>query len=376
MTNPGFEPRAGTVNLHGAKSVSSAVRGIVLSSASPDDENSSAAPAEDCVDAEIGFARPWPFLSDFGAMKITSSGLSLVCPPIRCGRLGSPALAFAVCSLLSTLTPAWAAAPSLPMGQPYTVPTAAIELVWIPPGEFTMGSPESEESRSVDEGPQTKVTLSRGFWLGKCELTQAQWKALGGTSIKKLFARFCAQTPAPQGETWTFPGEDDNRPMSYMTWEDAIEICRKLTQQERAAGRLPEDWSYTLPTEAQWEYACRAGTTGAYAGELDAMAWYIGNSGNLTHPVAKKQPNAWGLYDMHGNVWEWCRDWYADRLPGGAATDPVGAPSGTDHVLRGGSGGYPADYCRSALRYWGAPGFCSSFVGFRLALSAVQPGAR
>ncbi len=153
-----------------------------------------------------------------------------------------------------------------------------------------------------------------------------------------------------------------------------MEFCRKLTQQERAAGRLPEDWEYTLPTEAQWEYACRAGTTGAWAGELDAMAWYAKNSGNTTHPVGQKQPNAWGLYDMHGNVWEWCRDWYADKLPGGAVTDPVGAASGAFRVYRGGGWWLPADYCRSAYRNWSSPGDRGNDVGFRLALSAVRLG--
>jgi formylglycine-generating enzyme required for sulfatase activity len=242
-------------------------------------------------------------------------------------------------------------------------------MVWIAPGEFTMGSPGGEQDRSADEGPQTKVTISKGFWLGKCEITQAQWKALMGTSINKLFARFCAERPPPQGNVWIFPGEGDSLPMSCMTWEETMEFCKKLTQQERTAGRLPGDWEYTLPTEAQWEYACRAGTTGAYAGELDAMAWYADNSGNTTHPVGKKQPNAWGLYDMHGNVWEWCRDWYADKLPGGAVTDPVGAPSGTNRVLRGGSGGVPAGFCRSAFRNGGEPGGRSFVVGFRLALA-------
>ena len=117
-----------------------------------------------------------------------------------------------------------------------------------------------------------------------------------------------------------------------------------------------------MPTEAEWEYACRAGTTGAYAGKLKDMGWYDDNSGNRTHPVGQKQPNAWGLYDMHGNVWEWCADWYGD-YPGGAVTNPTGAGSGDLRVLRGGSYRNIASYCRSAARSWGGPGYGSG--GFR-----------
>jgi formylglycine-generating enzyme required for sulfatase activity len=244
-------------------------------------------------------------------------------------------------------------------------------MVWIAPGEFTMGSPDTERNRNPDEDPQTKVAISRGFWLGKCDVTQAQWKAEMGTTINQLFAKFCAEM-GPVGGAWTFPGEGDSRPMSCMTWEEAMEFCRKLTQRERKADRLPEDWEYTLPTEAQWEYACRAGTTGAYAGDLNALAWFAENSGDTTHPVGQKQPNAWGLYDMHGNVWEWCRDWYADKLPGGAITDPVGATSGTLRVRRGGCWWFPAGRCRSAIRRGLEPGRRRHDVGFRLALSAVR----
>jgi len=147
-----------------------------------------------------------------------------------------------------------------------------------------------------------------------------------------------------------------------------MQFCRKLTERERQAGRLPEGYEYTLPTEAQWEFACRAGTTGDFAGNLDAMAWYNENSGNTTHPVAQKQANAWGLYDMRGNVWEWCRDWYGS-YPGGSVTDPTGPSSGSFRVDRGGSWGNVAGRCRSALRRWYAPGNRLDYLGFRLSLA-------
>ena len=150
-----------------------------------------------------------------------------------------------------------------------------------------------------------------------------------------------------------------------------MEFCRKLTTLVRSAGSLPEGYVYTLPTEAQWEYACRAGTTGDYAGDLQAMAWFTENAGGTTHVVATKQANAWGLYDMHGNVWEWCADWYADKLPGGSVSDSKGPASGSNRVNRGGSWWFDAAYFRSANRYGNSPGYRDGNLGFRLALSSV-----
>jgi formylglycine-generating enzyme required for sulfatase activity len=135
---------------------------------------------------------------------------------------------------------------------------------------------------------------------------------------------------------------------------------------------LPAGYAYTLPTEAQWEYACRAGTTTDHAEELDAVAWYDKNSGNTTHAVATKQANRWGLHDLHGNVWEWCADWYADQLPGGSVRNPVGATSGSSRVFRGGSWNFAAIFCRCAVRSRNEPDGRSNFLGFRLALSYVQ----
>ena len=145
-----------------------------------------------------------------------------------------------------------------------------------------------------------------------------------------------------------------------LSWDDCQGFMAKLQEK---TGR-----KFVLPTEAQWEYACRAGTTGDYAGNLDAMAWYNQNSGGTTHPVGQKQPNAWGLYDMHGNVWEWCRDWYGN-YPGGSVTDPTGPPQGSLRVIRGGCWGFVAGYCRSAFRGRIDPGIRYVDLGFRLALA-------
>jgi formylglycine-generating enzyme required for sulfatase activity/membrane-associated protease RseP (regulator of RpoE activity) len=235
-------------------------------------------------------------------------------------------------------------------GQAWTVPGLNLEMVYIQPGTFTMGSPTLESGRLNREGPQTQVTLSKGYWLGKTEVTQAQWEALMGNNPS------------------SFRGA--NRPVEKVSWDDAMEFCRRLTKRERSAGRLPEDYEYTLPTEAQWEYACRAGTTGPYGGNgnLNDMGWYNKNSGDTTHPVGQKQANAWGLYDMHGNVWEWCLDWYRD-YPGGSVRDPRGPASGTYRINRGGSWYESASGCRSALRYGFYPGSRNADLGFRLALA-------
>ena len=201
----------------------------------------------------------------------------------------------------------------------------------------------------------TQVTLTKPYWLGATEVTQGQWEAIMGNNPSN------------------FKGV--NLPVDSVSYEDALAFCRKLTERERAAGRLPAGYEYSLPTEAQWEYACRAGTKGDYAGDyagnLDAMGWYDGNSGKKTHEVGGKQANAWGVYDMHGNVWEWCADWYGDKLPGGSVSDFKGAASGSYRVNRGGCWGNDAAYCRSAYRNRLSPGFRFDRLGFRLALSAV-----
>jgi formylglycine-generating enzyme required for sulfatase activity len=237
------------------------------------------------------------------------------------------------------------ASPTPTPRKPRAIPTPRrvapeIEMVYVTGGSFLMGSPENEPGRYKDEGPQHRVTV-QDFYIGKYEVTQAQWRAVMGTNPS------------------SFKG--DNLPVENVSWNDAKEFCRKLSQM---TGK-----EYRLPTEAEWEYACRAKTTGAYAGDLDAMAWYDKNSGSKTHPVGQKQPNAFGLYDMHGNVWEWCEDQWHDSYNGaptdGRAWTDISA-TGSDRVFRGGGWGYYAVICRSADRHNGAPGDRGDYVGFRL----------
>ncbi|MFZ9856168.1 MAG: formylglycine-generating enzyme family protein, partial [Limisphaerales bacterium] len=229
-------------------------------------------------------------------------------------------------------------------------PVGPAGFVWIPPGTFVMGSPVGELDRDPDEVQHT-VTLTQGFWLSDHETTQAEYQAVMGDNI-----------------SW-FRG--DTLPVEQVSWDDAVLYCQKLTERERAAGRITAQQAYRLPTEAEWEYAARAGTTGIRYGELDAIAWYIGNSGSQTRPVKQKQPNAWGLYDMMGNVWEWCGDWYGE-YPIGSMTDPVGPALGSYRVCRGGSWFYSARGVRSAKRVRNEPAFRMNFLGFRPALSSVR----
>jgi formylglycine-generating enzyme required for sulfatase activity len=236
------------------------------------------------------------------------------------------------------------------------IPDLDLELVSIVAGTFTMGSPADEVGRFNDEGPQTEVTISKSFWLGKTEVTQGQWESVMG------------------GNPSHFKGPD--LPVEQVSWEDAMAFCEVLTQRERDAGRLPEGYVYTLPTEAQWEYACRAGTTTRFSfgdsdSDLGDYGWYGGNSGNQTHPVGEKLANPWGLYDMHGNVNEWCRDW-SGNYSGGTITDPAGADSGSLRILRGGFFNDVAGLCRSASRSRSWPLLTLTYVGFRVALVPVS----
>jgi formylglycine-generating enzyme required for sulfatase activity len=296
----------------------------------------------------------------------------------------------------------------------YLSDQTALDMAWIPPGTFLMGSPASEPLRKADEGPQTRVTLTKGFWLSQTMVTIGQWKRVMGLDVRGQLGRMLHDDTLYDlgGKRQTvrdFMGfsrdadpaqylanEDDSLPMYFVSWNDAVEFCKKLNQLERASGQLPRGYEYNLPTEAQWEYACRADTTNAtYAGPLvvqgrrapvlEDIAWYDANSPddytgkgfNVSgrsggpHPVAQKKPNAWGLYDMTGNLWQWCRDWYG-AYPGGNPIDPIGPAAGSDRVNRGGSFGSSARDERSANRAKNPPAEASAYRGFRLALCPIQ----
>ncbi len=211
-----------------------------------------------------------------------------------------------------------------------------MELVYVPAGSFTMGS-----ENGGDETPVHTVTIREGFYMGKYEVTQAQWQAMMGDNPSKF--------------------KGDNLPVETVSWIDAQNFIQKLNA-------LNDGFIYRLPTEAEWEYAARAGTTGDYAGNLDSMAWYGSNSGGKTHAGGTKQPNAFGLYDMHGNVWEWCQDWSHGNY-NGAPSDGSAWESGGEQkyrVLRGGSWRYDASSCRSAVRGVGTPDSRDVYIGFRV----------
>ena len=237
---------------------------------------------------------------------------------------------------------------SLPVEEGYD--PISMDFVWIEPGTFMMGSPESEPGRQSREGPLHEVELSRGFWLGKYEVTQGEWEAVMGSNPSY------------------FEG-DSRRPVEFVSWHDVQEFIAKLNA---AAGEAV----YRLPTEAEWEYACRAGTTTRWSlGDEDGddksllgnYAWYDCNDGCDTKAVGGKLPNRWGLHDMHGNVWEWVQDWfdydYYNRSP---RVDPLGPSSGSRRVIRGGSFSFFAQYVRSAERYRHLPGDRHGDVGVRL----------
>ena len=226
-----------------------------------------------------------------------------------------------------------------------------MKLPLIPAGEFMMGSPATESYRRDNE-TQHRVSITKPFYLGETEVTQEQYQKVMGSKN-------------PSG----FQGPQN--PVENVSWADAVEFCGKLSAMpaEKTAGHV-----YRLPTDAEWEYACRAGTTTAYsfgddASGLGDYGWFDGNSDSSTHPVGEKKPNAWDLYDMHGNVWEWCQDWYGE-YPSGSATDPTGATSGSHRVNRGGSWNYYAWICRSARRGWRTPERRYDDLGFRVLRSS------
>jgi formylglycine-generating enzyme required for sulfatase activity len=240
--------------------------------------------------------------------------------------------------------------------------------VEIPAGRFVMGTSTNEAKRSLNEGPQTTVVFSRPIWMGRYEVTQAEFTAVMGVNPSVV-----------QGE---------DLPVDQVSWPEAMEYCEKLTVRERAAGRLPEDRVYRLPTEAEWEYACRAGTTTATSfgntlsstqANFDGGVPYgdgaeVGPRVGGTVKVGSYPPNAWGLHDMHGNVWEWCGDWYGSRLLGGKFADPVAPSSASTRTLRGGGWETTGQFCRSATRYTIGPLVLRTVSsGFRTVVGWVEP---
>ena len=247
-------------------------------------------------------------------------------------------------------------------GQFFRVEVSHLEvdpnLVWISPGRFAMGSSNSEAGRYPDEGPQREVEIADGFWMSRYEVTQGEFQSRMGAN------------PSKSGYL-----ENDRAPVESVTWYDAVKYCEKRTEAARAAGQLPPGYVYRLPTEAEWEYACRAGTTTSYSyGEdieaLDRHAWWAGNGGAAPHTVGLLKPNPWGLYDMHGNVFEWCLDRYAP-YPGGDAH------AGRDlRVVRSGAFYCPANVVRSACRFESRTASSPSWlVGFRIVLGPERAAA-
>lgn len=241
-------------------------------------------------------------------------------------------------------------------------PEVKMKICWIPAGKFVMGSPDSEKDREPWE-KQHSVILSRPYWVAETEVTQEQWEAVMGSTLTEQQA-LVGEVTGKDGEK---VGTGKNYPMYFVSWNDAQKFVMTLNEKVK----LPGHWRWALPTEAQWEYACRATTTGPYAGDLNGIAWYLVNCGSKTHAVATKKANAWGLYDTQGNVWEWCADWYG-AYPSDEVTDPVGPKTGTSHVFRGGSWHSIAPRCRSAYRTVAKPDYRRNFLGFRVA--AVQGG--
>ena len=215
--------------------------------------------------------------------------------------------------------------------------SVGVVMIRVPAGSFTMGSPESEDGHRIWE-QQREVTLANNFYLGKTPVTQEQFAAVTGTN------------PTDHEKI----GE---APVDSVTWDQANEYCQKLNQLDREAGVLPDGWKYRLPTEAEWEYACRAGSAAPRHGPPLDVAWHHDNADERPHAVCQKAPNAWGFHDMLGNVWEWCQDWFHVANPCRSA--------------RGGSYFNSARFCRSAQRWGWNPNSRGRYCGFRLLAAAT-----
>lgn len=258
-------------------------------------------------------------------------------------------------------------APGTKAGEEWEGNGLRMKFCWCPDGEFTMGSPADEKDRFDGQEDQIRVTLT-GFWMGKHEVTQTEWQTIMGSTLREQSEKKRINPDDPT----VIKGEGPRHPMYYVQHDEATEFARRLTQRERAAGRLPAEWEYRLPTQAQWEYGCRAGTTTRFVSgddekNLEQFAWFSTNAEGTTHEVGTKRANEWGLHDLHGNVAEVCRDWFGNKPLGGRdpeVSEPdVSAPYRT---TCGGSCHSPGALCRSAGRVWffsiRSPG-----VGFRIA---------
>jgi formylglycine-generating enzyme required for sulfatase activity len=226
------------------------------------------------------------------------------------------------------------------------------ELVWIPPGSFMMGSLDSQTGM-LRESPQHRVTIGKGFWMSKYEITEEQWQ--------HVMAGDADLANGPKN------------PVDNVSWDDCQRFILKLNALNT---RLPDIGPFRLPTEAEWEYACRAGTTtrfntGNSDSDLARAGWFFSNSGMAKHPVGQKAPNVLGLYDMHGNAWEWCQDWGGDYTSS-PTTDPTGPSSGNFRIYRGGCWGFLPDQCRAATRMIGKQDESGLLIGFRVVAFASQ----
>jgi formylglycine-generating enzyme required for sulfatase activity len=241
----------------------------------------------------------------------------------------------------------------------WITPESKLSLCYIPPGSFEMGSPESEPGRHSDEKLHY-VTLTQGFWISKYELTIGNWDA----AVTSKNYNTVGEVPSRRGY-----GRSGSEEAAEVYWDDTTRFIVVLND----SGILPAGWVFALPTEAQWEYACRAGTTGPFAGNLDEMARYGGTDFYGSRRVGQKKPNEFGLYDIHGNLSEWVSDSYQE-YPSGAVTDPAPKHSNGNiiHSYRGGNEDSPANNCRSADRD-GIIGFSSNKVGIRLVVKPLNP---
>ena len=267
-------------------------------------------------------SRRWILVTSGCALALVAGVTAILWPPPKLPPHPEPTLPGAAQPIVQ---------PTLRAGATKVNPKDGLTYAWIPPGTFQMGCSQGDNECFDDEKPAHQVTIMKGFWIGQTEVTQAAWQRVMGT--------------APS----FFKGV--KLPVEDISWDDAQGYCQAVGMR--------------LPTEAEWEYAARADSSGSRYGNLDGIAWYIGNSRSKTHEVGGKQANPWGLYDTLGNVWEWVADWYADQYPPGPATDPQGPASGKYRALRGGAWHYDPRSARASYRIRSEPANHNVDFGFR-----------